>query len=235
MFGLKHFHVQALVFFLFSFAILAAYATYKNRKLSYIAVYFAALWLLVIKCIQYIPAKRLPMDISAISYFLFGIFALLPFRPAKVVVSQFAVLCGIVYAIAAIAIPGTFFARDPTEFGRFFGMLNHAVLFLGGLAMMGHVRFRRLDIVWTIAFLAAVIAYTEICHAIHVEEGVAIFSQIIDGTVILIVAPNFTMPPWYYVVYYIIVAGIFSLWIFITYLINRKVAPKNLKTGFFAP
>ncbi len=234
MFNLPFFQMQALEFVLICFALLAGYATYKSRKLSYVAVYGVAIWLIVIKTIQYIQARALPMDISAICYFLFGLCALLPFRPAKVAASQFAALCGLVYGLTVIAMPQIFNKIDPSEFGRYFAMVNHALLLFGGLAMMGHVRFKRLDLIWTISFLAAVIAYTEICIACHVEEGTAIFSRIIDGSIILYIVPDFSMPPWYYVVYYIAVAGLFSLWIALTYLINRKAAPKNIKQGFFA-
>lgn len=235
MFGLPYFQMQALEFALIVFAILAAYATYKNRKLSYVAIYGVAVWLIVIKIIQYVQSGRLPMDISAICYFLFGLFALLPIRPAKVVVSQLAALCGLVYGLTVIAMPEIFNKIDPSEFGRYFAMLNHSLLLFGGLAMMGHVRFKRLDILWTLAFLAAIIAYTEICVACHVEEGTAIFSRIVNGSIILYVVPGFTMPVWYYIVYYCLVAGIFSLWIALSYFINRKASPKNLKAGFFAP
>ncbi len=233
MFGIALFQMRALQFVLFCFAAFAAYATYKNRVLSYIAVFLAAAWLLVLKGYEYIPSGRLPMDLSAISYFLYGTCVILPFRPAKVTASQLATLCGLVYGLCVIVRPESFYSRDPDEFVRYFAMVNHAMLFFGGLAMMGHVRFKWTDIFWTLGIVAAVVIYTEICVACGVAEGNAIFSQILNGSIIREVLPNFSMPWWYYIAYYAALLTAVAAWLGLTYVINRKATSKDLKARFF--
>ncbi len=234
MFGIDFFHVRVLQVVLFCLAALAAYGTYKNRVFSFLAVYCAGIWLLVIKTFQYAGSGNLPMDISAICYFLYGICAILPVRPAKAAAAHLATLCGLIYGICMVALPEVFYVRDPSEFGRYFAIANHSLLFFGGLAMMGHVRFKKLDVIWTFIFLTVIVAYTEICIACGVSEGTAIFSQIVNGSIILFVAPGFSMPHWYYFAYYAFVAAVFTLWLALTYAVNRRAAPKNIKTGFFA-
>ena len=232
MFGIAFFQMRILQILLFFLASFAAYATYKNRVLSYVAVFSVAIWFLVIKGIEYIPTGRLPMDLSAISYFLYGVCVILPLRPAKVAASQVATLCGLVYGICVIVHPQSFYARDSDEFARYFAMTNHAMLFFGGLAMMGHVRFKWTDIFWTLGIVAAVVIYTEICVACGVAEGNAIFSQIVNGSIIHEAFPDFSMPWWYYIAYYATLSVVLALWLALTYAVNRKAA-KHLKARFF--
>ena len=226
--------IRAVQFVLLCFAVLAAYATNKNRAFSYLSIYGVAVWLLYFKISEYAGSGRLPLDISAICYFLYGFFALLPVRPLKVAAAQLCALCGLVYAICMLAMPQVFYHRDPTEIGRYFAVANHSLLFFGGLAMMVHVGFRKTDLIYTAAVLGAIIVYTEICVAKGVQQGTAIFSQIVDGSVILVIAPGFTIRLWYYVVYYLLVAGLLGLWVYFTYAVNRRAVPNNIKRGFFA-
>ena len=58
-------HVQALQFILLCLVPLSAYATYKNRILSFVAVYGLAVWFLVFKGAEYWNSNSPPMDISA--------------------------------------------------------------------------------------------------------------------------------------------------------------------------
>lgn len=216
------------------FAALSAYATARKRALSLCCIYGVAAWFLVFKISQYVGSGQLPMDISAICYFLFGISALLPVRPVKISVAQLCALCGLVYAVCMLSRPQIFYGRDPTEIGRYFAVVNHSLLLFGGLCVMIRYKFRRSDLFWTLLLLAAIIAYTEICVANGVQEGTAVFSQIVNGSIILLIVPGFTLAWWYYILYYMAVALLFGLWIFFTYALNRRaVSPEN-KCGFFA-
>ena len=226
--------IRAVQFVLLCFALLAVYATYKNRALSHLSIYCVAVWLLFFKISQYAASGNLPMDISAVCYFLFGFFALIPVRPLKVAAAQLCTLCGLVYAIAMLVMPQVFYARDPTEIGRYFAVANHSLLFFGGLAMMVRVGFRKTDLICTGLVLGGIIAYTEICVATGVQQGTAIFSQIIDGSVILVVAPGFTLSWWYYILYYTVVLSLLGLWILLTYAVNRRTVPENIGRGLFA-
>ena len=226
--------IRAVQFVLLCFALLAVYATQKNRTLSYIAIYGVAAWLLYFKISEFAGSGRMPMDISAVCYFVYGFFAILPVRPLKVAAGQICALCGLVYAICMLVMPQVFSARDATEIGRYFAVANHSLLFFGGLVMMVHVGFRKLDLICTGLVLGGIIAYTEICVATGVQQGTAIFSQIIDGSVILVVAPGFTLSWWYYILYYTVVLSLLGLWILLTYAVNRRTVPENIGRGLFA-
>ncbi len=234
MYANPYLHIQALQFILLCFAPLGAYATYKNRDLSFLAVYGVALWFLVFKGVEYAHSRNLPMDISAICYFLFAASVLLPVRPLKVAAAQIAGLCGVVYGIVMVAAPQIFAARDPNEMTFYLAIANHALLFFGGLAMSGHVPFRKTDLLWTAAILAVIVVYTEVCVGMGVAEGNAVFSRIVDGSIILFAAPSFSMPWWYYALYYPVVLGLFGLWVALTYAINRRAVRPKQKAGFFA-
>ena len=230
----KFLPIRAVQFVLFCFALLAVYAVHKNRKLSYIAIYGVAAWLLYFKISEYAGSGRMPMDISAICYFMFGLCAILPVRPLKVAAAQICALCGLVYGITMLVMPQVFYQRDPTEIGRYFAVANHSLLFFGGLTMMVHVGFRKTDCIYTAAVLGAIIGYIEICVAKGVQQGTAIFSQIVDGSVIQVAVPGFAMAWWYYILYYTVVFSLLGLWIYFTYAVNRMAVPKDIKRGFFA-
>ena len=230
----SYFYIQAVQFILLCFVPLAAYATYKNRVVSYLAVYGVALWFFVFKFVQFITSRTFPMDISALCYCLYAVCLFVPIRPLKVVAAQFSALCGLIYGLVFLSLPQVFCARDPEITTILWTIVNHCLLFFGGLAMMGHVSFKKTDLLWTVLFLAAMIAYIEICVAKGVAEGNAVFSKIVDGSVILIGAPSVKLTWWNYALYYFIVFTLLGLWIALTYAVNRRVLPPKKKVGFFA-
>ncbi len=234
MYSNPYLHIQALQLVLLFLAPLGAYATYKNRTLSFLAVYGVAVWFLVFKGAEYAGSHSLPMDISAVCYFLYIVSALLPVRPLKVAAAQIAGLCGVVFGLVMFYAPQIFAARDPNQMTFYLAIVNHFLLFFGGLAMFGHVPFGKADCLWTLAVLGAIIAYIEICVALGVAEGNAVFSKIVDGSIMQLAAPNFTLTWWYYMLYYPVVFGLLGLWIAVSYAINCKALPTKQKVGFFA-
>lgn len=233
MFANQYLHVSALQFLLLLLVSLAAFATYKNRALSHIAVYGTAVWLLVFKIYEYSVSRRFPMDVSALCYFLYGACALLPIRSLKVAASQLSALCGLVFGVVQLCAPQIFSAREPSEMWRYFATVNHMLLLFGGLAMAGHVPFKKSDVFTTLGVLGAMISYTEICISMGVAEGNAVFSQIIDGSIILVAAPAFSIKWWYYFLYYPVVIFLLGLWLSASYFLNSK-AVKGKKAGIFA-
>lgn len=229
-----YFYIQAIQLILLCFAPLAAYATYKNRFISYLAVYGVAIWFFIFKFVEFITSHTLPMDISALCYCLYAACLFVPIRPFKVITAQFSALCGLIYGLVFFSLPQVFCARDPEITTILWTILNHCLLFFGGLAMMGHISFKKTDILWTILFLAAMIAYVEICVAKGVAEGNAVFSKIVDGSVILIGAPSVRLTWWYYALYYTVVFTLLGLWTVLTYAVNRRAIRPKKKVGFFA-
>lgn len=226
--------IRSVQFVLFCLVPLAVYATYKRRALAFLSLYAVAAWLLYFKISQYAGSGQMPMDISAVCYFLFGFCVLLPVRPAKVAVAQLCTLCGLVYGVSMLIMPQTFSVRDPSEIGRYFAVVNHSLLFFGGLVMMTHVGFKWTDLIWTLSLLFGIVVYTEVCIYRGVQEGTAVFSQIANGSIIHVIAPGVPMTWWYYVLYYLVVFALFALWIRLTYALNRMTVPNDIKRGFFA-
>ncbi len=223
--------VQLLLLF---FVPLAAIALRRNRIASLVAAWAVAVWFVAFKFTAYLPAKSFPMDLSTMCYFLFVFGTVLPVRPFKVAVSQLCALCGLVYGLCVFFIPQTFAGRAVSEMDRYFTLANHALLYFGGLVTMMRVGFRKSDLIWSAALLGATIAYIEICVAKGIEEGTAVFSQIVNGSIILIAAPNFTPTWWYYVLYYLVLFSLLGGWTALTYEINRRTVPKTVARGFFA-
>lgn len=234
MYSNPNLHIQALQLMLMCLVPLAIYATGKNKVLSSFAVYGVAVWFLIFKGAEYFGANRLPMDISAICYFLYMIGAVLPIRPFKIAVAQLSALCGLVYGIMIFFAPQIFRTRDPNDMTLFLAIVNHALLFFGGMSVIVRFPLKKTDVIWTVILLGAIIAYIEICVMKGVAEGNAVFSKIVDGSIITVAVPGFVMHWWYYVLYYSVVLTLFGLWIALTYAINRRAVHPQKKVGIFA-
>lgn len=234
MYSNPNLHIQALQLMLMCLVPPAIYATSKNRALSGVAVYGVAVWFLIFKGAEYFGSGRLPMDISAVCYFLYMIAAILPVRPFKLAVAQLSALCGLVYGIAIFFAPQIFRTQDPKDLTLFLAIVNHALLFFGGMSVIVRFPLKISDVIWTVVLLAAIITYIEICVMQGVAEGNAVFSKIVDGSIIMFAVPGSTMHWWYYVLYYPIVFTLLGLWIALTYVLNRRVVRPKKKVGIFA-
>ncbi len=234
MYSNPYLYVQALQLLLLLLVPLACFATYRSKMLSFVAVYGVAVWFFVFKGAEYFGSRSLPMDISALCYFLYVIAAILPVRPLKVAAAQLSALCGLVYGLMFFFAPQIFRTRDTNDMTFYLAMVNHAILLFGGLAVIGRFPLKKSDIFWTGGVLAAIIIYIEICVANGVAEGNAVFTKILDGSIIQVPFPDFTMQWWYYALYFPTVFLLLGLWIAFTYAINRKVARPDRKVGILA-
>ena len=65
------------------YVLLGVFAAGRNKWVDRIAAWVIGAYLLLYKSWEYGPFSTVPVDLSAISYFLFGVAAFVPFRPVK--------------------------------------------------------------------------------------------------------------------------------------------------------
>ena len=198
-----------------AYVLIAVYAAGRNAIADRIVIWFIGAFLLMYKTGEYVTMGKVPVDLSAASYFLFGVAAFIPFRPLKAAASFSAMLSGAVYFFTMILYPETHVTGVQTAavpvFDLAMAMTNHNILFLGGLFMCAKYAFPREDYVWV---LGINYANTSIV-------------QILTGTLVADVL-GVSLTAAYYVVYYVVVTGLYVAIITLYSLLNRTYAAKKV-------
>ena len=220
-----HWYYGLLQLFLLGLDVLAAFGALRFRRFGLVWLWVTALWFLGYKIWEYVPFGRWPLDFSAVTYFLFALAALLPVRPLKTVASFSGLLAGACFIVTMIFLPGMHYSSQPTGQTLIMAILNHNLLFAGGLILAGRQVFKKRDLFWIAGWLVLVIAYIEILtHCFGIEQSNAVFTKIMDGSVIcLLLGKTVALPWWYYVVYYLFCAGLLALLLFLFFKLNRKL------------
>ena len=117
----------------------------RSRVFDRVGAWLIGAYLLMYKFNEYGPFRAVPLDLSAVSYFLFGVAAFVPFRPLKAAGSFSAMLSGSVYFFTMILYPETHVENllDNRWFLLTMAMVNHNVMFFGGMLVCAEYRFER--------------------------------------------------------------------------------------------
>lgn len=218
-----HWYYGVFQVFLFAFGFFAALWAVKHRRCGLCLLLLIALWLLGYKIWEYIPFRRWPLDFSAVTYFLFGFAVLLPIRPLKVAASFSGMLAGICFISTMVVLPEMHYETQPSEFTLMMAFLNHNLLFVGGIILSGRYPFKKTDCFWIIGWIIAVIIYIEVLtNVFGVVQDTAVFTKIIDGSIIfMLLNKTFVLHWWYYILYYLFCASVLILLFFIFFKINK--------------
>ena len=180
----------------------------KNRFVSRSAVLLVGIYFLVYKTSEYVIFEKPPVDFSALSYFLFGLAAVLPLRPLKGAAAYSGLLAGSLFVLTFTLAPETHFANMATPFLLAMAFVNHNFLFVGALCVLCSVRLRPRDLFAAAGFIAFVVVYSEIMVQVYGFTEGEVVTEIIDASVILYILPGFSFPWWYYAVYYVCAVSI---------------------------
>lgn len=202
----------------------------RNRYFDRLAVWVIGAYLLFYKMWEYGPFEDLPLDLSAMSYFLFGFAAFIPFRPMKTAASFSAMLSGVVYAVTMTLYPESHVGLLNVS-NRYFlvamAMVNHNLMFAGGLFMSARHRFVRTDYIWVFGWLAFFFGYLILLiYGYGTELRASSIVQIMQGTLVADVL-GLEMTAVYYIVYYIVFFSLFAAIICLYALLNRAYHKKD--------
>ncbi len=182
----------------------------KNRFVSRSAVLLVGIYFLVYKTSEYVIFEKPPVDFSALSYFLFGLAAVLPLRPLKGAAAYSGLLAGSLFVLTFTLAPETHFDNMATPFLLAMAFVNHNFLFAGALCVLCSVRLRPRDLFAAAGFIAFVVVHSEIMVQVYGFTEGEVVTEIIDASVILYILPGFSFPWWYYAVYYVCAVSILA-------------------------
>lgn len=211
----------------------------KNRILDRFAMWAIALFLVLYKLDEYGFGRVVPLDHSAMSYFLFGLAAVVPFRPLKCAASFSAMLSGAIYALTMLLFPENHFSEVTAVTQNAFyvrmAMLNHNLLFAGGAFMCGLARFDRSDLVWLFGWYGFFMAYLKLMvDGFGVKTDNVSIIRIMDGSLVAAVL-GVEITPLYIALYCAAVAVVFAALVAGYIALNRVFDRRRLRCNPFLP
>lgn len=213
--------------------------------LSYRIAYFIAFFLFVYKVGEYIYWQavgehlKIPVEFSAVSYFLFGIST--TFRLKRF--DSFGAFCGFMagmfFSVASWVSPDSFIAngREESWFLYAMAIINHHALYFGSMLLIANVRrFDPKKFYFMLIGVAVMLGYTWLIYLFTPYAdlyGKLIFIRICDGSILNYLFPALDLKPWMTVVYLVVVVIAFLVLVASFYALNNRLADERKKrTGY---
>lgn len=219
--------------------LLAVFVVGKNRTFDRIAMWVIAVFLLMYKLDEYGYGRVIPLDHSVMSYFLFGVAAIVPFRPLKGAASFSAMLSGTIYALTMLLFPENHFSAATATTQDVFlvrmAMVNHNLLVTGGMFMCSLARFEREDFVWLLGWQGFFMAYLKLMtDGFGANTDNVSIIKIMDGSLVATVL-DVSVTPTYVAVYYVVIAGVCAGLVAAFAALNRAFARRRRRRAPFLP
>lgn len=186
---------MALIIFFLFVALNAVIFLLRNKpKASYVVAYCIAVYLLVYKIGEYTYWQAIgehmhfPVEFSALSYFLFGIAVTFRLKKVDSFATFCAMLAGLMYSVSFWVSPDSFVSGEDNLYWLVTAIINHHLLYLGGMLMVLNVRkFRLKDIYQHLVGVGILVGYSWIIHSFTdytAIMGKPIIIQITDGSIL---------------------------------------------------
>lgn len=242
MFGDNEYWWAALLMLLLFITLNVIVFLLRNKpKLSYALAYAIAVFLLIYKTVENIrwqlvgDRMNFPVEFSAVSYFLFGIFIVFRIRRADTFAVFAAILAGTMYHVAFWVRPDSFLPGGSVTYLLVMAIVNHSLLYLGGMLMLANARnFRLRDCYQSIIGIGLLIGYSWIIHLYtdySAIKGKPIIIQITDGSIIYRLWPTITLTDElltaYYIAFILLVCALFA----VLYTVNHTSARRRARLG----
>lgn len=213
--------------------VLAVMESARHKLAARVILCAMALFVLVYQSYLLIHTGAFYVAFSYFCYFLFGIAVFVPLRPLKATAAFGCLLSGGIYLGAFLFYPNIIVGSMVQGEGVWTSWLMHLVMFSGSLLLLAQYGVHKWDIIPVLAFAAFFAVYTEIAaYVFHSPYINPVSTGVVEGTLILQVAPNFAIKWWWYIVWYIIVAVLFwALWSLARF-INRRLRPYRVMERF---
>ena len=231
-----------LVFFLFIGINVIIWALRKKPQLSYAIAYSIAIFLFIFKVTEYTYWQaiglhmKFPMELSALSYVFFSIFVVFRIKKADVFGVFLGVLAGAIYSAAWWISPDSFVLNADEPFWRYSALVNHHLVYIGGMLMLANVRRYRYSSAWIhIVGVGAIVAYSWVIYLFtpYVRDnggGKPIIIQITDGSVLENLFKN-GITTTHTIIYYILAILLFLAIVFGSLFLNHLTTKRRVKNG----
>lgn len=234
--GNEYWWAGLLVFVLFIFLNVAVRVLRNKPELSYAIAWCIAAFLLVYKIGEYTYFQargehmRFPVEFSAVSYFVLGIFITFRIKKADQFALFTAVLAGCIYSMSFWISPDGHINQRESIYLLVMAAVNHHMMYFAGMLMLANVRSYSPKSCWQqLIGVSVLVAYSWTIHSTTDFSkiwGKPIIIQITDGSIISQIYDG-VIEPWMLAIYFFAAACLFVALLAGFYFLNGKLANRR--------
>ena len=187
------------------------------RKILLVAV---AVWFLGRKIGEIMTNHEVPFDFSAVAYFAISFVVLFPTRQTFFVGAFCGFIAGSLYTLSMIVVPEVHFSRAG-DYTVVNAMFNHNMLLFISFLMSAEKKFSLRDVHWIPMYIIIYFMYALLVKDNFNITNVTTTFQILDGSIINIVFPDYDLNVGYYIFYYIFAILLLTGFVTAVYRINK--------------
>lgn len=187
------------------------------RKILLVAV---AVWFLGRKIGEIMTNHEVPFDFSAVAYFVISFVVLFPTRQTFFVGAFCGFIAGSLYTLSMIVVPEVHFSRAG-DYTVLNAMFNHNMLLFISFLMSAEKKFSLRDVHWIPMYIVIYFMYALLVKDNFTITNVTTTFQILDGSIINVVFPDYDLNVGYYIFYYIFAILLLTGFVTAVYRINK--------------
>lgn len=187
------------------------------RKILLVAV---AVWFLGRKIGEIMTNHEVPFDFSAVAYFAISFVVLFPTRQTFFVGAFCGFIAGSLYTLSMIVVPEVHFSRAG-DYTVLNAMFNHNMLLFISFLMSAEKKFSLRDVHWIPMYIVIYFMYALLVKDNFTITNVTTTFQILDGSIINVVFPDYDLNVGYYIFYYIFAILLLTGFVTAVYRINK--------------
>lgn len=240
--GNEYWWAGLLIFLLFVFLNLAVFMLRDKPGVSYRIAWFIAVYLLIYKICEYTYFQaigehlRIPVEISAVSYLLYGFFVTFKFRKSELFALFIAVFAGLFYSLAFWISPDSYISSIDTKYLFAMAVINHHLLYFGGMLILANTRREPLKNAWQLPVgFGALLGYSRLIY--RFTDYASIYGkpfviQVMDSTILRWITRSDTaLSAGGKAVYYIVIGVLLFSVMALFLLLNKLCADGRRKRG----
>ena len=187
------------------------------RKILLVAV---AVWFLGRKIGEIMTNHEVPFDFSAVAYFVVSFVVLFPTRQTFFVGAFCSFIAGSLYTLSMVVVPEVHFSRAG-DYTVLNAMFNHNMLLFCSFLMSAEKQFSLKDVHWIPMYIVIYFMYALLVKDNFTITNVTTTFQILDGSIINVVFPDYDLNVGYYIFYYIFAILLLTGFVTAVYRINK--------------
>ena len=187
------------------------------RKILLVAV---AVWFLGRKIGEIMTNHEVPFDFSAVAYFVVSFVVLFPTRQTFFVGAFCGFIAGSLYTLSMIIVPEVHFSRAG-DYTVVNAMFNHNMLLFISFLMSAEKKFSLRDVHWIPMYIVIYFMYALLVKDKFTITNITTTFQILDGSIINVVFPDYDLNVGYYIFYYIFAILLLTGFVTAVYRINK--------------
>ena len=187
------------------------------RKILLVAV---AVWFLGRKIGEIMTNHEVPFDFSAVAYFAISFVVLFPTRQTFFVGAFCGFIAGSLYTLSMIVVPEVHFSRAG-DYTVLNAMFNHNMLLFISFLMSAEKKFSLRDVHWIPMYIIIYFMYALLVKDNFNITNITTTFQILDGSIINVVFPDYDLNDGYYIFYYIFAILLLTGFVTAVYRINK--------------